>query len=49
MKSKGFDSPDPPYVEFPSTSFGVQYVKRLAEANPKGYVKPVKIDTYFFM
>jgi len=27
VKSKGFDSPDPPYVEFPSTSVGVRYMK----------------------
>lgn len=29
VKSKGFDSPGPPYVEFPSTSVGVQYMKGL--------------------
>lgn len=29
VKSKGFDSPGPPYVEFPSTLVGVQYMKDL--------------------
>lgn len=29
VKSKGFDFPGSPYVEFPSTSVGVQYMKGL--------------------
>ncbi|RLW05332.1 hypothetical protein DV515_00005303 [Chloebia gouldiae] len=41
VKSKGFDSPGPPYVEFPSTSARVQYMK--------GLQKQIQKDIGIFM
>lgn len=46
VKSKGFDCPGTPSVEFSFTSFGVQSMKSLAEPNLKEYVKPVKTFIY---
>lgn len=45
MKRKGFDSPDSPYMEFPSTSAEVQYIK----GSQKQIKRACKSSRFFFI